>query len=74
MLLYSRELPSGGFVMIEADNAEAGLHHLAFHDSLTGLPNRRRFHELLTPAVVQAQHDPHARPLLCPRCQSSRAT
>ncbi len=31
--------------------AEEGLHHLAFHDSLTGLPNRRRFHELLGEAV-----------------------
>jgi diguanylate cyclase (GGDEF)-like protein/PAS domain S-box-containing protein len=33
--------------------AEEGLHHLAFHDSLTGLPNRRRFHELLGHAVAQ---------------------
>ncbi len=33
--------------------AEEGLHHLAFHDSLTGLPNRRRFHELLGQAVAQ---------------------
>ena len=33
-------------------NAEQGLHHLAFHDSLTGLPNRRRFHELLGQAVT----------------------
>ena len=33
-------------------NAEEGLHHLAFHDSLTGLPNRRRFHELLGQAVT----------------------
>jgi diguanylate cyclase (GGDEF)-like protein/PAS domain S-box-containing protein len=32
-------------------NAEAGLHHIAFHDSLTGLPNRRRFHEYLQQAV-----------------------
>ena len=34
--------------------AEAGLHHIAFHDSLTGLPNRRRFHELLAQAVESA--------------------
>ncbi len=33
--------------------AEEDLHHLAFHDSLTGLPNRRRFHELLGQAVTQ---------------------
>jgi diguanylate cyclase (GGDEF)-like protein/PAS domain S-box-containing protein len=39
-------------------NAEAGLQHLAFHDSLTGLPNRRRFHELLTHAVACARADP----------------
>jgi diguanylate cyclase (GGDEF)-like protein/PAS domain S-box-containing protein len=32
--------------------AEQDLHHLAFHDSLTGLPNRRRFHELLGHAVA----------------------
>ena len=31
--------------------AEGDLHHIAFHDSLTGLPNRRRFHELLGQAV-----------------------
>ena len=42
-------------------NAEEGLHHLAFHDSLTGLPNRRRFHELLGQAVTQLNEggDPH---------------
>ncbi|MEP7295206.1 MAG: EAL domain-containing protein [Burkholderiales bacterium] len=39
-------------------NAEAGLHHLAFHDSLTGLPNRRRFQEHLGEAVCRAQLDP----------------
>jgi diguanylate cyclase (GGDEF)-like protein/PAS domain S-box-containing protein len=38
--------------------AEAGLHHIAFHDALTGLPNRRRFHELLTQAVAAAVADP----------------
>jgi diguanylate cyclase (GGDEF)-like protein/PAS domain S-box-containing protein len=39
-------------------NAEAGLLHIAFHDSLTGLPNRRRFHELLQQAVDRARADP----------------
>ena len=38
--------------------AEEGLHHIAFHDSLTGLPNRRRFHEHLAKAVELAQSDP----------------
>ena len=33
--------------------AEDDLHHIAYHDSLTGLPNRRRFHELLAQAVEQ---------------------
>jgi len=39
-------------------SSEAELHHIAFHDSLTGLPNRRRFHELLGQAVERARHDP----------------
>ena len=38
--------------------AEAGLHQLAFHDALTGLPNRRRFGDLLAQAVQAAQADP----------------
>ncbi len=38
--------------------AEAGLHHIAFHDSLTGLPNRRRFHEQLVHALDQLKTDP----------------
>jgi diguanylate cyclase (GGDEF)-like protein/PAS domain S-box-containing protein len=37
--------------------AEAGLHHLAYNDSLTGLPNRRRFGDLLAQAVARAQAD-----------------
>ena len=37
--------------------AEEGLHHIAFHDSLTGLPNRRRFHEYLSQAVKLALAD-----------------
>ena len=40
--------------------AEEGLHHIAFHDSLTGLPNRRRFHEHLAQSVDAAQADPNA--------------
>ncbi|MBL0147706.1 MAG: EAL domain-containing protein [Ideonella sp.] len=35
--------------------AEDGLQHLAFHDSLTGLANRRRFLECLTGAVERAR-------------------
>ena len=38
--------------------AEADLHHFAFHDSLTGLPNRRRFHDFLTQAIDAAAADP----------------
>jgi diguanylate cyclase (GGDEF)-like protein/PAS domain S-box-containing protein len=37
--------------------AEAGLAHLAFHDPLTGLPNRRRFMECLHSAVKRSQSD-----------------
>ena len=38
--------------------AEAGLQHLAFHDPLTGLPNRRRFEECLVSALARYQADP----------------
>jgi len=41
--------------------AEAGLHHIAFHDALTGLPNRRRFHECLTAAIERANNGPNHR-------------
>ena len=39
-------------------HAEVGLQHIAFHDILTGLPNRRRFGEHLASAVEQARVDP----------------
>jgi diguanylate cyclase (GGDEF)-like protein/PAS domain S-box-containing protein len=39
-------------------NAEAGLQHIAFHDSLTGLPNRRRFLEQLTHSLGRVKDDP----------------
>jgi diguanylate cyclase (GGDEF)-like protein/PAS domain S-box-containing protein len=38
-------------------HAEAQLNHIAFHDSLTGLPNRSRFHALLSQALAAAQQD-----------------
>jgi len=39
-------------------HAEAQLNHIAFHDSLTGLPNRSRFHDLLTQALAAVRDDP----------------
>ena len=39
-------------------SAEAGLAHMAFHDGLTGLPNRRRFLECLAGAVSRSKADP----------------
>jgi diguanylate cyclase (GGDEF)-like protein/PAS domain S-box-containing protein len=41
--------------------AEAGLHQLAFHDSLTGLPNRQRFREHLARAIDRALLDENDR-------------
>ena len=38
--------------------AEADLHHIAFHDALTGLPNRRRFHEHLLQALDRVGVNP----------------
>ena len=39
-------------------HAESQLNHIAFHDSLTGLPNRGRFHILLTQALTASKTDP----------------
>jgi diguanylate cyclase (GGDEF)-like protein/PAS domain S-box-containing protein len=41
----------------ERRRAEAGLAHMAFHDGLTGLPNRRRFMECLHGAVARSRGD-----------------
>lgn len=40
--------------------AESRLQHIAFHDSLTGLPNRARFHECLEGVVERSRTDPSA--------------
>lgn len=53
MLLYSRELPSGGFVLIEADNAEGGLHHAFVAVERRSDPSRRAGHE---PPVIAEAH------------------
>ena len=41
--------------------AESKLHRMAFHDSLTGLPNRRRFQDELARALDQSSSDPERR-------------
>lgn len=42
----------------ERKQNEQHLHHLAFHDTLTGLPNRARFLERLRQVCAHAQNDP----------------
>ena len=39
-------------------HAEAELQHRAFHDKLTGLPNRDRFHEALSTAIERSEGGP----------------
>ncbi len=39
-------------------HAEVELQHRAFHDKLTGLPNRERFHETLSLAIARADSGP----------------
>ena len=53
MLLYSRELPSGGFVVIEAESAEGGLHHAFLAVERRSDPSRRAGHE--PPVIAEAR-------------------
>ncbi len=43
--------------VLELEASEAKLQHIAFHDSLTGLPNRPRFQEHLTEMFDHARSD-----------------
>lgn len=57
--LRTRRLPDGGWVSTFDDitqqrKAEERIRHLASHDELTGLPNRRRFHEIVNQGVTVA--------------------
>jgi diguanylate cyclase (GGDEF)-like protein/PAS domain S-box-containing protein len=49
-----------GHDITESKRAEATIHHLAYHDPLTGLPNRRLFKEQLGEAVERAQEQEHS--------------
>ncbi len=40
---------------LNRQRAEAQMRHQAFHDTLTGLPNRVLFNEYLSPAIAQAE-------------------
>jgi diguanylate cyclase (GGDEF)-like protein/PAS domain S-box-containing protein len=40
--------------------AETQLHHIAFHDGLTGLPNRRRFNQILDEVVARGGEERRA--------------
>ena len=59
--IHTHPLDDGGAVrtytdITERKNAEAQIIHLALHDALTGLPNRRMFADLLTDAIDMAKN------------------
>jgi diguanylate cyclase (GGDEF)-like protein len=42
--------------MTERREAEAKIRHMAYHDNLTGLPNRKLFHDRLIEALADSRH------------------
>ncbi|NOU71111.1 EAL domain-containing protein [Paenibacillus sp. LMG 31458] len=44
-------------LVLERDKAEATIRHMAFHDSLTKLPNRKSFQHMLEKAIVEAKQN-----------------
>jgi len=60
--LISRPMPAGGWVATHEDTterrrAEAKISHMALHDELTGLPNRRWLFEQIEGRLAHSQRD-----------------
>ncbi len=67
--LFNADGSRRGLVLVGRDVTErklaaARIHHLAHHDSLTGLPNRILFQERLRQALAQGKRAPHRVALL----------
>ncbi|MGG1664041.1 bifunctional diguanylate cyclase/phosphodiesterase [Brevibacillus sp. NRS-1366] len=41
----------------EENSAKEKIKHLAYHDELTGLPNRRKFNQILSETIERSDHD-----------------
>jgi diguanylate cyclase (GGDEF)-like protein/PAS domain S-box-containing protein len=50
--------------LTQVKQAEARVAHLAYHDTLTGLPNRALFHDRLNQALAAAQRNKHTGALM----------